>query len=126
VEQLLAFKPGDFIELDLEPMIQAKVDGVPVFDCHYGTSQRPLRDQDRTNADRLQPGWIGADHEPDDARRMSEEDRMAAEWAAALAESKRRSDVASEVTDARRRVVAPARSPTSRRPARHRPATTST
>ena len=40
VEQLLAFKPGDFIELDLEPMIQAKVDGVPVFDCHYGTSNR--------------------------------------------------------------------------------------
>jgi flagellar motor switch protein FliM len=38
VEQLLAFKPGDFIELDLEPMIQAKVDGVPVFDCHYGMS----------------------------------------------------------------------------------------
>jgi flagellar motor switch protein FliM len=38
VEQLLAFKPGDFIELDLETMIQAKVDGVPVFDCHYGTS----------------------------------------------------------------------------------------
>ena len=38
VEQLLSFKPGDFIELDLEPMIQAKVDGVPVFDCHYGTS----------------------------------------------------------------------------------------
>jgi flagellar motor switch protein FliM len=40
MEQLLAFKPGDFIELDLEPMIQAKVDGVPVFDCHYGTSNK--------------------------------------------------------------------------------------
>ena len=38
VEQLLAFKPGDFIELDLNPGIQAKVVGVPVFDCHYGTS----------------------------------------------------------------------------------------
>lgn len=38
VEQLLALKPGDFIELDLEPQIQAKVDGVPVFDAHYGTS----------------------------------------------------------------------------------------
>ena len=38
VEQLLAFKPGDFIELDLQPGIQAKVSGVPVFDCHYGTS----------------------------------------------------------------------------------------
>jgi flagellar motor switch protein FliM len=24
--------------VDLLPMIQAKVDGVPVFDCHYGTS----------------------------------------------------------------------------------------
>ena len=38
VEQLLSFKPGDFIELDLEPVIQAKVDGVPVCDCHYGVS----------------------------------------------------------------------------------------
>jgi len=38
VEQLLALKPGDFIELDLEPLVHAKVDGVPVFDCHYGTS----------------------------------------------------------------------------------------
>jgi flagellar motor switch protein FliM len=38
VEQLLAFKPGDFIELDLEAGIQGKVIGVPIFDCHYGTS----------------------------------------------------------------------------------------
>jgi flagellar motor switch protein FliM len=38
VEQLLAFKPGDFLELDLDPVIQAKIQGVPVFDCHYGTS----------------------------------------------------------------------------------------
>jgi flagellar motor switch protein FliM len=38
VEQLLSFKPGDFIELDLQPMIQCKVDGVPVLDAHYGTS----------------------------------------------------------------------------------------
>ncbi|HOM14113.1 MAG TPA: flagellar motor switch protein FliM [Rubrivivax sp.] len=40
VEQLLSFKPGDFVELDLDPVIQAKVDGVPVFDCHYGTSNK--------------------------------------------------------------------------------------
>jgi len=38
VEQLLSFKTGDFIELDLQPAIQAKVDGVPLLDCHYGTS----------------------------------------------------------------------------------------
>jgi flagellar motor switch protein FliM len=38
VEQLLSFKPGDFIELDLSPSIEATVDGVPVFECHYGTS----------------------------------------------------------------------------------------
>ena len=38
VEQLLSFKPGDFIELDLDPMIKVKVAGVPVFDAHYGTN----------------------------------------------------------------------------------------
>ncbi|MBL8307344.1 MAG: flagellar motor switch protein FliM [Rubrivivax sp.] len=38
VEQLLSFKPGDFVELDLDPLIQAKVSGVPVFDAHYGVS----------------------------------------------------------------------------------------
>ena len=62
VEQLLAFKPGDFIELDLDPMIQAKVDGVPVFDCHYGTSKGKYA----IKVDRLltgpQAGWLGAKH----------------------------------------------------------------
>ena len=38
VEQLLALKPGDFIELDIEKVIEAKVDGVPIFECQYGTS----------------------------------------------------------------------------------------
>lgn len=38
VEQLLAFKPGDFIEIDLHKMIEAKIDGVPVLQAHYGTS----------------------------------------------------------------------------------------
>jgi flagellar motor switch protein FliM len=38
VEQLLAFKAGDFIELDLQAGIQGKVVGVPIFDCTYGTS----------------------------------------------------------------------------------------
>ncbi len=62
VEQLLAFKPGDFIELDLDPMIQAKVDGVPVFDCHYGTSKGKYA----IKIDRLltgpQTGWLGEQH----------------------------------------------------------------
>ena len=59
VEQLLSFKPGDFIELDLEPMIQAKIDGVPVFDCHYGTSNKRYSikiDKMITGSD---AGWIG-------------------------------------------------------------------
>lgn len=37
IEQLLAMKPGDFIELDRQQRIQATVDGVPVFECQYGT-----------------------------------------------------------------------------------------
>lgn len=60
VEQLLAFKPGDFIELDLDAMIHAKVDGVPVFDCHYGTSNGKYAikvDKMLTGSDQ---GWLGA------------------------------------------------------------------
>ena len=37
VEELLSMKVGDFIELDRESRIQAAVDGVPVFECQYGT-----------------------------------------------------------------------------------------
>ena len=59
VEQLLSFKPGDFIELDLEPLVQAKVDGVPVFDCHYGTSNKhyAIRIDQLLTGSGL--GWLG-------------------------------------------------------------------
>jgi len=59
VEQLLAFKPGDFIELDLDPMIQAKVDGVPVFDCHYGTSNNRYAIKIDKLLTSSPAGWIG-------------------------------------------------------------------
>jgi len=62
VEQLLSFKPGDFVELDLDPLIQAKVNGVPVFDCHYGTTNGRYA----LKIDRLltgaQAGWLGEQH----------------------------------------------------------------
>ncbi len=62
VEQLLALKAGDFIELDLDPLVQAKVDGVPVFTCHYGTSGGKYA----IKIDRLltgpQRGWLGEQH----------------------------------------------------------------
>jgi flagellar motor switch protein FliM len=60
VEQLLSFKAGDFIELDLQPGIQAKVAGVPVLECHYGTSNGKYAlkvDQLLTSSG---PGWLGA------------------------------------------------------------------
>jgi flagellar motor switch protein FliM len=61
VEQLLSFKPGDFIELDLEPMIQAKVDGVPVFDCHYGTQRRyAIKIEQLLTSSNL--SWIGVEN----------------------------------------------------------------
>ncbi|MBA3059921.1 MAG: flagellar motor switch protein FliM [Gammaproteobacteria bacterium] len=37
VEQLLAMKIGDFIELDRPSRIQVTVESVPVFECQYGT-----------------------------------------------------------------------------------------
>ena len=62
VEQLLALKAGDFIELDIAQVIQAKVDGVPVFDCHYGTTNGRYA----VKIDRLltnpQQGWLGEPH----------------------------------------------------------------
>ncbi len=60
VEQLLAFKPGDFIELDLQPSIQANVAGVPILQCHYGTSNGRYAlkvDQLLTSSDL---SWLGA------------------------------------------------------------------
>jgi flagellar motor switch protein FliM len=62
VEQLLALKPGDFIELDLSPAIEAKVAGVPVLACHYGTSNGKYA----LKVDHLMTGstssWIGESH----------------------------------------------------------------
>jgi flagellar motor switch protein FliM len=59
VEQLMALKKGDFIELERLPKIQATIDGVPVFECHYGTHNakyairidKALRGNDQT--------WLG-------------------------------------------------------------------
>ena len=59
VEQLLSLKVGDFIELDLHQAIQAKIVGVPVFDCHYGTSNGKYAlkvNQLLTNSEQ---GWLG-------------------------------------------------------------------
>ena len=37
VEQLLAMKPGDFIEMEKPSLVPVTIDRVPVFECHYGT-----------------------------------------------------------------------------------------
>jgi flagellar motor switch protein FliM len=62
LEQLLAFKPGDFIELDLDPAIQAKVDGVPVFDCHYGTANNRYAIKIDRLISSAGQGWLGDSH----------------------------------------------------------------
>lgn len=62
VEQLLALKPGDFIELDLEQIVQANVDNVPIFDCHYGTSngRYSIKIDKILNHQTLK--WLGDEH----------------------------------------------------------------
>lgn len=37
IEQLLAMRPGDFIELERKPRIKVNIDGIPAFECQYGT-----------------------------------------------------------------------------------------
>jgi flagellar motor switch protein FliM len=63
VEQLLALKAGDFIELDLNPLVEAKVDGVPIMECYYGTSngKYALRVEQMLHAAGM--GWLGDRHE---------------------------------------------------------------
>jgi flagellar motor switch protein FliM len=62
VEQLLSFKPGDFIELDLEKVIRAKVDGVPVLEAQYGTSNGhyALKVERLTTGENMT--WIGEEN----------------------------------------------------------------
>jgi flagellar motor switch protein FliM len=59
VEQLLGFRPGDFIELDMEPVIQAKVDGVPVFDCQYGVNNGHYAIKIDKLLTSSETGWLG-------------------------------------------------------------------
>jgi flagellar motor switch protein FliM len=59
VEQLLAFKPGDFIELDLNQLIQAKVDGVPVLESYYGTSNGKYALRVEQMLTTANMGWLG-------------------------------------------------------------------
>ena len=62
IEQLLALKPGDFLELDLDPLVEAKVDGVPILQAHYGTSngKYALRVEQMLTNQNL--SWIGDSH----------------------------------------------------------------
>jgi flagellar motor switch protein FliM len=59
VEQLLSFKPGDFIELDLNTHIEAKVSGVPVLDCAYGTSNGKYALKVNQLLTTSNAGWLG-------------------------------------------------------------------
>ena len=62
VEQLLAFKPGDFIELDLPQQVRATINGVPVLAGHYGTTNGRYAvkvDQILTGPS---VGWLGDKH----------------------------------------------------------------
>ncbi len=60
VEQLLSFKVGDFIELDLQPGIEAKVCGVPVLECHYGISNGRYALKVDQLLSSSNAGWLGA------------------------------------------------------------------
>lgn len=59
VEQLLAMQVGDFIELERTPSIQARVEGVPLFECQYGThkGKYALRIDDKLRGTEI--NWLG-------------------------------------------------------------------
>ena len=62
VEQLLAMRPGDFIELERQPRVRASVSGIDLFECQYGThnAKYAIRIEERLhNGD---AGWTGDEH----------------------------------------------------------------
>ncbi len=62
VEQLMAMKKGDFIALERESQIQATVDGVPVFSCHYGTHNAKYAIRIDASLRNNDSNWIGERH----------------------------------------------------------------
>ena len=59
VEQLLAMKVGDFIELERQSIIEAKVDGVPIFECQYGTHKGKYALKIERSLRSATQSWIG-------------------------------------------------------------------
>jgi flagellar motor switch protein FliM len=59
VEQLLAMQVGDFIELDRHAAIQAHVDGVPIFECQYGTHKGKYALRIERNLRGPELTWLG-------------------------------------------------------------------
>jgi len=62
VEQLLAMKAGDFIELERQPRIQATIDGVPVFECQYGTHNSKYAIRIDKSLRGNDTNWLGERH----------------------------------------------------------------
>jgi len=63
VQQLLAMKTGDFIELERAPHIQASIGGVPVFDCQYGTHNTKYAIRIENCLRSHEASWLGETHE---------------------------------------------------------------
>ena len=63
VEQLLALKVGDFIELERSHVIQAKVDHVPILDCEYGTHNGKYALKVRHLIPSTDKSWHGAPYD---------------------------------------------------------------
>jgi flagellar motor switch protein FliM len=62
IEQLLAMQPGDFIELERQPLIQAHVEGVPLFECQFGTHKGKYALRVERALRGHEPHWLGDRH----------------------------------------------------------------
>ncbi len=62
VEELLSMQVGDFIELDRLPSINAHIDGVPLFECQYGTHKGKYALRIDRKLRGLEMNWLGDTH----------------------------------------------------------------
>ena len=62
IEQLLSMQVGDFLELERSPNLEAKVEGVPLFECQYGTHKGKYALRIDRKLRGLEMNWLGDTH----------------------------------------------------------------
>jgi hypothetical protein len=88
LRQIVDLKAGDVISLDLPEAVIAQVDGVPLFECHYGQKNGQIGAEGRARIARPAMNVLSHGSGASDERRRAKTATTSPpdDWAAAMAE----------------------------------------